>query len=70
MAASLGRGLTPPPHPPPPPPPSRNFWRRKGDVFHLLLSLAIVLDDRVWPKEDERDVRMLVSLVYHVTGEA
>ena len=49
---------------------ARSFWRRKGDVFHLLLSLAIVLDDRVWPKEDERDVRMLVSLVYHVTGEA
>ena len=24
----------------------RRFWHRKGDVFHLLLSLAISLDDR------------------------
>lgn len=24
----------------------RNFWSRKGDVFHLLLALALALDDR------------------------
>jgi hypothetical protein len=26
--------------------PCRHFWQRKGDVFHLLLNMAIVLDDR------------------------
>lgn len=46
----------------------RNFWGRKGDVFHLLLSLAVTLDDRVWPKEDEKDVQLFISLVHHVTG--
>jgi hypothetical protein len=46
----------------------RHFWSRKGDVFHLLLALAVVLDDRVWPKEDERDVNLFISLVHHVTG--
>lgn len=25
---------------------SRRFWQRKGDVFHLLLNMALVLDDR------------------------
>ena len=24
----------------------RHFWQRKGDVFHLLLNMALVLDDR------------------------
>lgn len=42
--------------------------QRKGDVFHLLLNLAIVLDERVWPKEDEEEVKLLTSLVHHVTG--
>ena len=46
----------------------RHFWQRKGDVFHFLLALAVVLDDRVWPKEDERDVQLFASLVHHVTG--
>lgn len=46
----------------------RHFWKRKGDVFHLLLGLAIALDDRVWPKEDEEDVMLFASLVHHVTG--
>lgn len=46
----------------------RHFWRHKGDVFHLLLNLALVLDDRVWPREDQRDVQLLASLVHHVTG--
>jgi len=46
----------------------RHFWERKGDVFHLILALAVALDDRVWPKEDERDVQLFASLVYHVTG--
>ena len=46
----------------------RQFWRRKGDVFHLLLGLALTLDDRIWPKEDEEDVQLFASLVYHVTG--
>ena len=46
----------------------RSFWSRKGDVFHLLLSLAITLDDRVWPKTDERDVQLFISLVHHITG--
>ena len=34
----------------------RSIWSRKGDVFNLLLSLAITLG-RVWPKSDEREVR-------------
>lgn len=46
----------------------RRFWRRKGDVFHLLVNMALVLDDRVWPKEDERDVQLFITLVHHVTG--
>lgn len=46
----------------------RHFWERKGDVFHLLLALALALDNRVWPQEDARDVQLFVSLVYHVTG--
>ena len=46
----------------------RSFWSRKSDVFHLLLGLAISLDNRVWPKEDEKDVLLLISLVHHVTG--
>ena len=46
----------------------RHFWDRKGDVFHLVLALALVLDDRVWPRRDERDVQLFVSLVHHVTG--
>lgn len=46
----------------------RKFWERKGDVYHLLLSLALALDDRVWPKEDEKDVQLFASLVHHVTG--
>ncbi|KAL4448591.1 hypothetical protein ABPG75_005810 [Micractinium tetrahymenae] len=46
----------------------RRFWQHKGDVFHLLVNMALVLDDRVWPKEDERDVQLFISLVHHVTG--
>jgi len=46
----------------------RHFWSRKGDVFHLMLALAVALDDRVWPKRDERDVQLFISLVHHVTG--
>lgn len=46
----------------------RKFWARKGDVFHLLLALGAMLSERVWPKEDEREVRMFAHLVYHVTG--
>lgn len=44
------------------------FWARKGDVFHLLLALGTILTERVWPKEDEKEVRMFAHLVYHVTG--
>jgi hypothetical protein len=46
----------------------RLFWARKGDVFHLLLALGSILTERVWPKEDEKEVRMFAHLVYHVTG--
>ncbi|KDD71322.1 hypothetical protein H632_c5299p0, partial [Helicosporidium sp. ATCC 50920] len=46
----------------------RNFWRRKGDVFHILLSLCMTLDGRVWPKRDEEDVKDFISLVFHCTG--
>lgn len=46
----------------------RQFWRRKGDVFHLLLGLALALDDRVWPKEDQEQVQLFATLIYHVTG--
>ncbi|PSC76125.1 kinase-like superfamily [Micractinium conductrix] len=46
----------------------RHFWHRKGDVFHLLLNLALALDARVWPAQDEETVEDLISLVHHVTG--
>jgi hypothetical protein len=46
----------------------RHFWRRKGDVFHLLLSLAVALDDHLWPREDKEQVQLFISLVYQVTG--
>lgn len=46
----------------------RHFWHRKGDAFHLLLGLALALDDRLWPEEDEDLVQALCSLVHHVTG--
>ena len=46
----------------------RGFWERKGDLFHLILALAMALDDRVWPKDDEKDVQLFASLVHHVTG--
>jgi len=46
----------------------RRFWARKGDVFHLLLALGTILNERVWRKEDQHEVMMLASLVYHVTG--
>ncbi|EFN56122.1 hypothetical protein CHLNCDRAFT_144739 [Chlorella variabilis] len=45
-----------------------HFWHRKGDVFHLLLGIALALDDRVWPQEDIAEVQALISLVHHVTG--
>lgn len=38
------------------------------DVYHLLLGLAVALDDRVWPREDRDDVQLFISLVHHVTG--
>lgn len=40
-----------------------------GDVFHLLLNLALALDARVWPAQDEETVEDLISLVHHVTGK-
>ncbi|KAL6777875.1 hypothetical protein ACKKBG_A16025 [Auxenochlorella protothecoides x Auxenochlorella symbiontica] len=46
----------------------RNFWRRKGDVFHILLSVGMALDNRVWPKHDEDLVNAFISLVFHCTG--
>ncbi|EFN56123.1 expressed protein [Chlorella variabilis] len=46
----------------------RHFWHRKGDAFHLLLGIALALDDRCWPEEDEDEVAALCSLVHHVTG--
>ncbi|KAI7840831.1 hypothetical protein COHA_005477 [Chlorella ohadii] len=46
----------------------RHWWHRKGDVFHLLLTMALVLDDRTWPDADEDLVHSFCSLVHHVTG--
>lgn len=37
-------------------------------MFHLLLGMALALDDRVWPAEDRDEVEALMSLVHHVTG--
>jgi hypothetical protein len=34
---------------------ARHFWHRKGDVFHLLLNMALVLDDR-WARVVVRPV--------------
>lgn len=32
------------------------------------MALGSILTERVWPKEDEKEVRMFAHLVYHVTG--
>jgi hypothetical protein len=46
----------------------RHFWRRKGDIFHLLLNPAFALDDRVWPAVDKDLFLLLASLIHHSTG--
>lgn len=46
----------------------RHWWHRKADVFHLLLTMALVLDSRVWPEDDEDEVLAFFSLVHHCTG--
>ncbi|KAL4458764.1 hypothetical protein ABPG75_013629 [Micractinium tetrahymenae] len=46
----------------------RHWWHRKADVFHLLLTMALALDSRVWPEDDENEVLALMSLVHHITG--
>ncbi|KAK9822580.1 hypothetical protein WJX74_006685 [Apatococcus lobatus] len=46
----------------------RFYWRRKGDVYHLLFNLGEWLDGRVWLKKDRLDVQRLLDLIHHVTG--
>lgn len=46
----------------------RYFWKRKGDVYALLWDLQRFLDGRVWPVEDELEVRLMIDLIRHVTG--
>ncbi|DBA73916.1 hypothetical protein WJX79_008469 [Trebouxia sp. C0005] len=46
----------------------RYFWKRKGDVYALLWDLQRFLDGRVWPLEDELEVRLMIDLIRHVTG--
>lgn len=57
------------------PPPATFFesvhrwaWRRRSDVYHLLLALTEELDERVWPCWDAAVVEALMSFVGHVTG--
>ncbi|KAK9843419.1 hypothetical protein WJX81_001420 [Elliptochloris bilobata] len=46
----------------------RFFWRHKGDVYHVLWDLCRYLDGKVWLEKDEFAVRLLLSLIHHVTG--
>ncbi|KAL0026874.1 hypothetical protein WJX77_008256 [Trebouxia sp. C0004] len=46
----------------------RYFWRQKGDVYALLWDMQRYIDGRVWPKEDELEVRLMMDLIHHVTG--
>ncbi|PSC70169.1 kinase-like superfamily isoform A [Micractinium conductrix] len=46
----------------------RHWWHRKADVFHLLLTVALVLDNRTWPEHDADTVQNFCSLCHHVTG--
>ncbi|KAL0030818.1 hypothetical protein WJX77_007974 [Trebouxia sp. C0004] len=46
----------------------RSFWYRKGDVFALLWDMQRYIDGRVWPQEDELEVRLLMDFMFHVTG--
>ncbi|KAL3148346.1 hypothetical protein ABBQ38_013803 [Trebouxia sp. C0009 RCD-2024] len=46
----------------------RHLWKRKGDVYALLWDLQRFLDGRVWPLEDELEVRLMIDLIRHVTG--
>ena len=45
-------------------------WHRCSDVFFLCMSLALLLDGRVWPLEDAHKVEQLLGLIYHVTGRS
>ncbi|KAK9907364.1 hypothetical protein WJX75_002254 [Coccomyxa subellipsoidea] len=46
----------------------RYFWQNKGDIYHVCWDLTRYLDGRVWPKEDEKQVRLLFAFIHHVTG--
>ena len=40
----------------------------RGPRPPLLAGITRYVDGRTWPKRDEHDVRLLFSLVHHVTG--
>lgn len=46
----------------------RKWWENKGDVWRLLQDMAVTIDGRTWPAEDEAQVRMLIGLIRKVTG--
>lgn len=46
----------------------RWLWSRKGDVYAVLWDLCRHLDGRIWPMRDRVHVRLLLSLIFHVTG--
>ena len=45
-------------------------WHRCSDVFFFCMSLALLLDGRVWPLDDAHKVEQLLGLIYHVTGKS
>ncbi|DBB15736.1 TPA: hypothetical protein ACH3X3_003943 [Trebouxia sp. C0006] len=46
----------------------RKWWEGKGDVWRLLQDMAVTVDGRTWPAEEEAHVRMLIGLIRKVTG--
>ncbi|KAL0018651.1 hypothetical protein WJX77_001846 [Trebouxia sp. C0004] len=46
----------------------RKWWEGKGDVWRLLQDMAVTIDGRTWPAEEEAHVRMLIGLIRKVTG--
>ncbi|CAL5228931.1 g12160 [Coccomyxa viridis] len=46
----------------------RFFWRNKGDIYHVLWDLTRFVDGRVWPQEDEKQVKLMMAMIHHCTG--
>lgn len=47
----------------------QHYWRRKGDVYRLMMELGKHLQHRTWAEEDRVLVEQLLELVADCTGE-